>query len=490
MPPIDELIDRIYDAPSGPEVLACFDYDGTLIGGYSATAFYEHRMRHREIGPIELARTLLISARGIKTEADFADLLELSIGAWKGREEAELEKLGETLFKSTIAARLHSEVWELLEAHREMGHTLVLASSATRFQVAPMAAELGIEHVICTAVEIKDGKLTGSASGRPTWGEGKAAALAAVASEHGIDLAQSFGYSNGDEDEPMLSLVGNPVAVEPTPALKKVAERLGWPVLRCTPRGNRPGITQIARTTAFYGALAGGMNIGIGLSVLTRKRQPIVDMTSTVGSEVALALAGVRVTVLKGRHHLWSQRPAVFVFNHQSNIDPIVVMKLIGHGFTAVGKAEAKKIPFFGPMFQIAGVAFIDRANRAEAVKALAPAVDKIKRDRLSLMIAPEGTRSRTPRLGTFKKGPFHIAMQAEVPIVPIVLKGAGEILRRGDQTIRSGEVEVIVLRPVDTSTWRPETIAEHVAEVRDMYVETLAAWPGVRRQRVLERPR
>ena len=75
-------------------------------------------------------------------------------------------------------------------------------------------------------------------------------------------------------------------------------------------------------------------------------------------------------------------------------------------------------------------------------------------------MIAPEGTRARTPKLGPFKKGAFHIAMQAQVPIVPVVLRGTGEVMRRGDQTIRSGEIQVIVLPPVDTSDWRPENVS------------------------------
>jgi putative phosphoserine phosphatase/1-acylglycerol-3-phosphate O-acyltransferase len=474
-----ELIARIYDARPGPDVIACFDYDGTLIGGYSAAVFYEHRLRSLDIGPIELARTALVSARGIRSETDFAELLDLSLGAWRGCEEAELERLGERLFNQAIAARLHLEVWELLEAHREMGHTLVLASSATRFQVAPMARELGIDHVLCTPVEIRDGRLTGRAGGRPVWGGAKALALAALAEELGAELADSFAYSNGAEDRPLLCAVGNPVAVEPTPALRAEAERRGWPVLRCAPRGARPGLPQLARTSAFYGALGTGLWLGAGVGLLRRSRRPLVDVTATVGAELALAAAGVRVRVLAGREHLWSSRPCVFLFNHQSNIDPIVVMKLLGHGFTAVGKAEAKRIPFFGPMFQLAGMAFVERGNTAQARRALEPAVEKIVKDRLSLMIAPEGTRSRTPKLGPFKKGAFHIAMQAHVPVVPVVLGGAGEIMRRGDQTIRSGEVQVVVLPPVDTAGWRPETLDEHVAEVRDAYELALGQWPG-----------
>jgi putative phosphoserine phosphatase/1-acylglycerol-3-phosphate O-acyltransferase len=476
---LDELIERIYDAPEGPGVLACFDYDGTLIGGYSAEVFYQHRLRTLDIGPIELARTVLMSARGIRTEADFDKLLALSLGALRGREEAELEQLGERLFKGSIAARLHGEVWEVLEAHRQMGHTLVLASSATRFQAEPMARELGVDHLLCTSVEVHDSRLTGHAAGAPMWGGAKALGLKALAAEHGINLDASFAYTNGEEDEPLLSTVGNPVAVEPDRALEQVADRHGWPVLRCAPRGGRPGITQASRTAAFYGALGAAGWLGAGIGLLGRSRQTAVDIWCSVGSEVSLALAGVDVRVLQGEEHLWSSRPAVFVFNHQSNIDPIVVMKLVRHGVTGVAKAEAKKIPLFGPMFQLGGVAFVERGNSSQAREALEPAVAKIIDDRLSLLISPEGTRSRTPRLGPFKKGAFHIAMQAGVPMVPIVLRGAGEVLRRGDRTIRQGAVEVVVLPPVDTSDWRPETVAEHVEQVRGDFERTLAAWPG-----------
>jgi putative phosphoserine phosphatase/1-acylglycerol-3-phosphate O-acyltransferase len=169
----------------------------------------------------------------------------------------------------------------------------------------------------------------------------------------------------------------------------------------------------------------------------------------------------------------------VFVFNHQSNIDPIVVLNLVRHGVTGIAKAEAKKIPLFGPMFQLGGVAFVERGNSSQARSALEPAIDKIVNDGLSLMISPEGTRSRTPKLGPFKKGAFHIAMQAGVPMVPIVLRGAGEVMRRGDRTIRQGAVEVVVLPPVDTSDWRPKTVGEHVEQVRGEFELALAAWPG-----------
>jgi putative phosphoserine phosphatase/1-acylglycerol-3-phosphate O-acyltransferase len=172
----------------------------------------------------------------------------------------------------------------------------------------------------------------------------------------------------------------------------------------------------------------------------------------------------------------------VFVFNHQSKLDPIVLMKLLRSNFTGVGKAEVKKIPGFGQFFQLAGMAFVERGNTAQARSVLDPVVEKIRSEQLSLAMSPEGTRSATPRLGRFKKGAFHIAMQSEFPMVPIVMRNVGEVMWRGSQVIRPGTVDVVVLPPVDTSEWTTETIDEHVAEVREMFVRTLADWPGTRK--------
>jgi putative phosphoserine phosphatase/1-acylglycerol-3-phosphate O-acyltransferase len=168
----------------------------------------------------------------------------------------------------------------------------------------------------------------------------------------------------------------------------------------------------------------------------------------------------------------------VFIFNHQSKLDPIIVMKLLREQFTGVAKKEAKNVPVFGQVFQLAGVAFVERGNTEQAKRALEPAVRKIRDERMSLCIAPEGTRSVTPRLSRFKKGPFHIAMQAEVPLVPIVMRNVGEVMWRGAQIIRPGTVEIVVLPPIDTSEFEVQTLGEHVAAVRDQFVETLAHWP------------
>lgn len=486
MATVDELVDRIMAAERGPQIAAAFDYDGTLISGFSAGAFYEHRMKTGDMGPIELARTMLIARRGIADEADFASFFSFALQPWIGTEELELEALGDKLFKGTIASKLHHEAFALVEAHREMGHTLVLASSAMRFQTEPMAQELGIEHVLSTQIEIVDGLVTGNTVGEPLFGTAKARGLEALAVAEGIDLTQSFAYSNGREDVPFLNAVGHAAAIEPDPELVAEAALRGWPVLRCAkPASGLPGPKDVARTAAFYGGLLGAMGIGTGVSLLSRRRGALADIGMGMGTDVGLTLAGVTVTVLRGEEHLWSHRPAVFLFNHQSKMDPMVVTKLVRERFTAVGKAQAKNIPVFGQFFQLAGMTFIDRSNNAKAREALVPVVEKI-REGYSLMISPEGTRTPTPRLGPFKKGPFHIAMQAEVPIVPIVLKGIHTVQSRSGQIIRPGDVEVVVLEPVDTSDWKPSTVGEHADGVRNSMLETLKHWPEAGNPRAL----
>jgi putative phosphoserine phosphatase/1-acylglycerol-3-phosphate O-acyltransferase len=479
MTTLADCLAAVHAAPEGPRVAAIFDYDGTVISGYSATAFYRHRLLRGQLGPRELIRTLSKAADGIDSEEDFGAVLELSLQAWRGKTDAELAELGEHLLREDIGGRLHSEIWQLVDAHRAKGHTIVLASSATKYQVEPIARELGADHVLHTQLETRNGVLTGRALGEPLWGAKKATAVRALARSERFFLKRSFAYANGGEDLPLLALVGNPVAVQPEAALADEARRRRWPMLQCVARGGTPGVRDVARTAAFYGGLAAGFGTGIGLALLNRSRRDILDVGAGVGCDVALSLAGVDVEVVSGAEHIWSSRPCVFIFNHQSNVDPVVVMKLLRDGFTGVAKAEARNIPGFGQFFQVAGVAFVERGNTGQARRALEPVVAKIRDEGLSVLIAPEGTRSITPRLGPFKKGAFHIAMQAGVPVVPIVIRNGREVQWRAARVLRPGTIQVAVLPPVPTTDWRVSELGERVAGVRDDMLRTLRAWPG-----------
>lgn len=116
----------------------------------------------------------------------------------------------------------------------------------------------------------------------------------------------------------------------------------------------------------------------------------------------------------------------------------------------------------------------IDRQNSASAIEAMTPLVDAMRIEGKSVCLSPEGTRAVTPKLAEFKKGAFHLAMQAGVPMVPIVIHNSSDVQPKGDITFHPGTVEVEVLPPVDTSAWSVDTIDTHVADVRNLFLDAL----------------
>ena len=131
-------------------------------------------------------------------------------------------------------------------------------------------------------------------------------------------------------------------------------------------------------------------------------------------------------------------------------------------------------MPLLGAIFEQAGSVFIDRKNSASAIKAMQPVVDALAVEGRSVMIAPEGTRSNSPKLLPFKKGPFHIAMQAGVPIIPIVIHNAMDAQPKGDMYYYPATVDIDVLEPVDTSTWTSKNLDENIKQVRNSFLEAL----------------
>jgi putative phosphoserine phosphatase/1-acylglycerol-3-phosphate O-acyltransferase len=122
-------------------------------------------------------------------------------------------------------------------------------------------------------------------------------------------------------------------------------------------------------------------------------------------------------------------------------------------------------------------MALVDRGDTSQAKSALEPVVKRLH-EGYSIAISPEGTRSATPAVGKFKKGAFHMAMQGGVPIVPVVIRNAGELLWRGSKVMRSGSVDVHVHEPIPVADWTVDTLDDRVAEVRALFVRTLEDWP------------
>ena len=131
-------------------------------------------------------------------------------------------------------------------------------------------------------------------------------------------------------------------------------------------------------------------------------------------------------------------------------------------------------MPLLGKVMELGGVVFIDRADGKSAINAIAPLVNAMRNEGKSVVLAPEGTRSTTDKLAPFKKGAFHLAMQAGVPMVPIVIHNSTDVAPKGDFVFRPATVEIEVLPPVNTSSWAVESLNTHVREVRNMFARAL----------------
>ena len=227
------------------------------------------------------------------------------------------------------------------------------------------------------------------------------------------------------------------------------------------------------------GAVVGaniGLTAGAAYGLLTGDRRRGVNAGIELASDVGLTLAGVKLDVV-GEENLWKARPAVFIANHQSTLDAPVLGALLRRDFTAVAKKEARFDPRMLAIGVVLDPAWIDRSDATKARQTLEGVVQKL-RDGVSVLILPEGTRMPTPRVGRFKKGAFHIAIQAGVPIVPIVLRNTGELAWRRSLIINPGTVDVAVLDPIPTTDWTVAGLDQRIAEVRQLFVDTLEDWP------------
>ncbi|MGB5310433.1 MAG: HAD-IB family hydrolase [Polyangiales bacterium] len=467
----EQLTREIRTGPRGPRVGAFFDLDQTLFAGFSATAFTRDQLSSGRLSP----RDLLDSARATLSftlgRTGFSSFVTATSAVYRGMKESVLEEAGRHAFEKYLATEIYPESRALVKAHQDAGHTVAIITSATRYQADPVAEELGIEHVLCTRLEVEDGVLTGGVI-RPTcYGEGKADAARSLTAKYDLDLDQSYFYSDSHEDLTLFDIVGRPRPLNPTRRLAQIAKERQWPVRRFTSRGT-PTVGDVVRTGLIYGALAPSVVFGLGAGLLNSSKREAFNVMGSVWGDVATSAAGIDLRV-KGEEHLWSHRPAVFIFNHQSGLELVLLLKMLRRDFTGIAKEELRHNPVFGPLFQAAGVVFVDRTDTAKAIEALEPAVEALKQGR-SLIIAPEGTRSKTPSVGPFKKGAFRLAMQAGVPIVPIVFRNVLDALPKGAAIVRPAVVEAVALPPIDTSSWTLDTLEAEIEAIRSRYVEIL----------------
>jgi putative phosphoserine phosphatase/1-acylglycerol-3-phosphate O-acyltransferase len=467
---------EIEASPEGPEVGAFFDLDGTLVAGFTGVLMTRDRLRRGQMSVGEFIGMVQAGLNHQLGRSEFEDLIGKGARMLHGNSLSDLDELGERLFVQHVQSRIYPEMRAMVRAHMARGHTIVLSSSALTVQVEPVARFLGIDNVLSNKfVTDDDGLITGEVVKPILWGPGKARAVQAFAAKNGIGLADSYFYADGDEDVALMYLVGNPRPTNPAGKLAAVAAKRGWPILRFSSRSGSSPVSQL-RTVAGIASLVPVAAGALGVGLLTRNRRTGVNFFTSQWSRALMTAVGIDLNVI-GTENLTAQRPAVFIFNHRNQADPMIAGRLVSDNFTSVGKKELEKDPIMGTIGKVMDAAFIDREDPKAAVESLRK-IEELARKGLSVLIAPEGTRLDTTEVGPFKKGPFRIAMAAGIPIVPIVIRNAEVIAERNSSTFNPGTVDVAVFPPIPVDDWTTDNLTERIAEVRQLYLDTLKAWP------------
>ena len=191
-----------------------------------------------------------------------------------------------------------------------------------------------------------------------------------------------------------------------------------------------------------------------GTAVVVRSFLPggglpcVCERLTKFWSRAVLSLAGVRVRVTGGDRVDWSQ-PVVVVANHQSWFDVFAMAAWLPGKGRFVAKQELGRIPIFGRAWKACGHISLDRSDRSRAIASLRSVAQRVREEKLAVILFPEGTRSPDGRMQPFKKGAFVLALDTGVPVVPIGISGSRAVMPKGSFRIRSGEIELRIGDPL-----------------------------------------
>lgn len=217
--------------------VAFFDLDGTLIKGsanipLAVTAFRRGMVTPKEL-IVDLRNGVSFLLKGATDERS-AQVRDRILGAVAGHPQADVVALGDH-FLDSLVAKVIPQAAQALAAHGELGQERIILSASPTEIVGRLASMLGLEHGVGTTSEVVDGIYTGKLEGPFCYREGKAEIMAAMALEHGWDLAASYAYSDSISDLPMLEAVGHPVAINPERELLELAAERGWQIIITNP---------------------------------------------------------------------------------------------------------------------------------------------------------------------------------------------------------------------------------------------------------------
>jgi len=216
------------------------------------------------------------------------------------------------------------------------------------------------------------------------------------------------------------------------------------------------------------------LSASVVMAALFRLNAGVYDAIARAWGRWILKVSGTRV-VLQGLENVRLDKPQIFVSNHVSWYDVFALAAYIPKKYRFVAKEELGRIPVFGQAWKAAGHIAVNRSDRAQAVRALEDFGRLIRDDKSSIVIFPEGTRSRTGELLPFKKGAFMLALHTHVDIVPVAVVGTREILRKGDWRVKKGRIILRFGEAIPTDGYTEENRNELIALVRERIQKMLS---------------
>lgn len=222
----------------------------------------------------------------------------------------------------------------------------------------------------------------------------------------------------------------------------------------------------------FRLCLLGLYTVVIGVPVIAAspfdREARVVRALGRIWVRWILRTFGIRVQAV-GLENVPERAPVILMSNHQSLVDIAAIIDSLppSVSWRFVAKKELVRVPIFGWCLVTTGQIIIDRGNRERAVASLHRAAERI-RGGASVIVFPEGTRSPTGSLRPFKSGPFHLALEAQVPIVPVTVSGSQRITPKGSLVVHPGTVKIVFGRPIPTRGIRVEERGRLKARVRE----------------------
>ncbi|KAL2213357.1 acyltransferase-domain-containing protein [Sarocladium strictum] len=234
-----------------------------------------------------------------------------------------------------------------------------------------------------------------------------------------------------------------------------------------------PRAAFVARSLATYasGCLASFIGAVVSIIFTLLGYQQIAQwFVARIFKYIMLATTGVTFEIDDPNDYLSKTRPAIFIANHQTELDVLLLGCMFPKYCSVTAKSSLKNVPFLGWFMRASGTIFIDRKNSKDAREAMKGAADEIQKKKQSVFMFPEGTRSyaKEPGLLPFKKGAFHLAVQAGVPIVPVVVSNYSHILFVKGLVFRSGSIPVKILEPISTKGLTAADVEELTRATRD----------------------